>query len=392
MPTSPPYAPAQEPPWIDDLPPAPPAPQPPPRRRRGRATAIVVALSLLCGGIGLELGGTLLGSPQAATVAAATATTTPALPTVGSAPSSGLSAADIAAAVDPAVVDITTTLANGEAAGTGMVLTSSGIVLTNNHVIADATDIRVQINGSGPIYSAIVLGYDVTDDVALLQIQGASNLQTITVGDSSKVAVREKVVALGNALGRGGTPAIAEGSVTAIDQTITAGDPNGPSQTLTGLIEINAPLLPGDSGGPLVNTSGQVIGMSVAAAPQTRRQNSSDAFAIPINAALDIARQIQAGTSSAKVHIGERAILGVQVQQGQGAAVAAVQPGSPADAAGLAAGDVIASVGDKTITSVSDLTSALDGHHPGDKVRIGWTDTGGQPHTATVQLIAGPPA
>jgi S1-C subfamily serine protease len=351
-----------------------------------------VALSLLCGGIGLELGGTLLGSPQAATVAAATATTTPALPTVGSAPSSGLSAADIAAAVDPAVVDITTTLANGEAAGTGMVLTSSGIVLTNNHVIADATDIRVQINGSGPIYSAIVLGYDVTDDVALLQIQGASNLQTITVGDSSKVAVREKVVALGNALGRGGTPAIAEGSVTAIDQTITAGDPNGPSQTLTGLIEINAPLLPGDSGGPLVNTSGQVIGMSVAAAPQTRRQNSSDAFAIPINAALDIARQIQAGTSSAKVHIGERAILGVQVQQGQGAAVAAVQPGSPADAAGLAAGDVIASVGDKTITSVSDLTSALDGHHPGDKVRIGWTDTGGQPHTATVQLIAGPPA
>jgi S1-C subfamily serine protease len=350
----------------------------------------VVALSLLCGGIGLQLGGTLVGSPRA-TFAAPDAATS-ALPTVGSAPSTGLSAADIAAKVDPAVVNITTTLASGHAAGTGMVLTSAGLVLTNNHVIADATDIRVQINGSGPTYTASVLGYDITDDVALLQIDGASNLEAITVGDSSKVAVHDEVVALGNALGRGGTPAVAEGSITALDQTITAGDPGGPAHTLSGLIEIDAPLVPGDSGGPLVNTSGEVIGMNVAASAQTRRQSATDAFAIPIDTALVIAQQIQSGVSSAKVHIGERAILGVQVQQGQGATIAAVQSGSPAEAAGLTAGDVIVSVDDATITSVSDLTTALDRRHPGDNVRIGWSDTSGQRHTATVKLVAGPPA
>jgi S1-C subfamily serine protease len=398
MPSAPPYLPSQEPPWIDQPPPPPPAPPEPPRRpRRGRAAAIIVALSLLCGGLGLEIGSTFFGSPATTSTAATSTANTATLPTVGSTPATGgttggMSAADIAAKVDPAVVNITTTLANGHAAGTGMILTSDGLVLTNNHVIADATAIRAQINGSGPIYSATVLGYDISEDVALLQIDGASNLPTISVGDSSRVALHDKVVALGNALGKGGTPAIAEGSVTALDQSITAGDPGGPAQALTGLIEINAPLVPGDSGGPLVNMSGQVIGMNAAAAPQTRRQSSSDAFAIPINAALDIARQIQSGQSSAKVHVGARALLGVQVQQGQGATVAVVQPGGPAESAGLAPGDVIVSVGGKTITSLSDLPSALDSYHPGDKVSIGWIGTNGQHHTATVQLIAGPPA
>jgi S1-C subfamily serine protease len=204
--------------------------------------------------------------------------------------------------------------------------------------------------------------------------------------------VRDRIVALGNALGRGGTPAIAEGTVTALDQTIKAGDVGGPSQTLTGLIEISAPLVPGDSGGPVVNTSGQVVGMNVAASPQNGRRNSSDSFAIPINSALDIAHQIQAGQSSTNVHIGARALLGVQVAQGDGATVAAVQPGSPADGAGLTAGDVIVSVGNKTISSVDDLPTALDSYHPGDAVSIGWVDTNGQHHTATVKLIAGPPA
>ena len=403
MPSAPPYLPSQEPPWIDQPPPAPPAPPaPPPRPRRGRATAIVVALSLLCAGIGLELGGALFGSPATKPTAATSTANTATLPTVGSTTpatdganggaAGGLSAADIAAKVDPAIVDISTTLANGQAAGTGMILTSDGLVLTNNHVIADATDIRVQVNGSGPIYSATVLGYDISDDVALVQINGASNLPTINVGDSSKVAVDDKVVALGNALGRGGTPAVAQGSVTALDQTITAGDPGGPSQQLSGLIEINARLLPGDSGGPLVNMSGQVIGMNAAASQQGRRQSASDAFAVPINEALDIAHQIQSGQSSATVHIGARALLGVQVQQGQGATVAAVQSGSPADSAGLAAGDVIVNLDGKSIASVSDLPTALDSHHPGDKVSIGWIDTNGQHHTATVQLIEGPPA
>ncbi|MEY2450150.1 MAG: hypothetical protein QOH79_3626 [Acidimicrobiaceae bacterium] len=403
MPSAPPYLPSQQPPWIDQPPPDPPAPSAPPtppRPWRGRAAAIVVALSLLFGGIGVQLGGALFGSPANPSTAATAATGPATLPTVGTTPpatagpngSTGAAdAAAIAAKVDPSVVDITTTLANGSAAGTGMVLTSSGLVLTNNHVIADATDIRVQVNGTGPTYSATVVGYDITDDVALVQVNGAPSLQPISVGDSTTVAVRDQVVALGNALGQGGTPAIAEGAVTAVGQTITAGDPNGPSQTLTGLIEINAPLVPGDSGGALVNSSAQVIGMNVAASPQSHR-NSSDAFAIPINTALDIAHQIQSGESSAKVHIGGRALLGVQVQPGQGATIVAVQPGSPAESAGLAAGDVIVSVGERTIGSVDDLPTALDSYHPGDTATIGWLDAGGQRHTSTVRLIEGPPA
>jgi S1-C subfamily serine protease len=405
MPSAPPYAPLPAPPWIDEQPPPPPAPPAPPaprppRRRRGRAVALLVALSLLFGGIGVELGGALFGSPSATRPTAATATATgdtPTLPTVGTTPpasagtNGGLTADEIAQKVDPSIVNITTTLANGTAAGTGMVLTPSGLVLTNNHVIADATEIRVQVDGTGPIYAATVVGYDITDDVAVIQMQGASNLHPISVGDVAKVAVRDHVVALGNALGKGGTPAIAQGSVTALDQTITAGDPTGPSQTLTGLIEINAPLVPGDSGGPLVNAAGDVIGMNAAASQQNRR-GTSDAFAIPIDKALDIANQITSGQSSTKVHIGARALLGVQVQAGQGATVAGVQPGSPAESAGLVAGDVIVAVGNTTITSVSDVTAALNDHHPGDKVDIGWTDASGQHRTATVQLIEGPPA
>jgi S1-C subfamily serine protease len=157
-------------------------------------------------------------------------------------PSGGLDVSGVAARVDPAIVDINTTLPNGEAAGTGMVLTSSGEVLTNNHVIDGATDIRVQIGGHGVSYGATVLGYDAADDVALLQINGVSGLATITAGDAGGLAIGDPVLALGNALGRGGTPATAPGSIVALDQTITATDDDGSNpETLRGLIQVEIP-------------------------------------------------------------------------------------------------------------------------------------------------------
>jgi S1-C subfamily serine protease len=309
----------------------------------------------------------------------------------------------IAAKVDPGVVDVTTTLANGSAAGTGMVLTSSGLILTNNHVIADATDIRVQIDGSGPTYPAKVVGYDVTDDVALVQVQNLSGLKTVTVGDSSKVAVNDPIVAIGNALGRSGPPAVSTGTVAGLDQTVTAADNSGGSETLNGMIQIDAPIQPGDSGGPLVNSAGQVIGMDTAASARYRRYSGSNvAFAIPINTALSIARQIQSGQATTDIHIGTRGILGVEVQVPSlgsggnstvtGAPVASVDPGGPAQAAGLVAGDVIDSADGKTISSVTDLRPVLDPHHPGDTISIGWVDVNGQHHTANLKLTAGPPA
>ena len=401
MPTSPPYAPLAEPPWADQWPPLPPPPAPPyseptpPPSRKSRrvvATALVVVVSLLCAAFGFEVGGAVFGSSGLTTPQV---TRTAPIPSPrNSTPAQGSTSESIADQVTPAVVDINTTLENGTAAGTGMVLTPDGLVLTNNHVIADSTEIKVQVAGTGPSYTAKVLGYDIADDVALLKVDGVSNLTTIDVGDSSKVRVGDKVVALGNALGRGGAPAVVQGEVTALGQTIRAGDASGggPTQTLSGLIEVTAPLLPGDSGGPLVNTSAQVIGMNAAASSTNRRQTSGDGFVIPINKALDIARQIEAGKSSDNVHIGERALLGVRVQDANGATVAGVEPDSPADQAGIVEGDVITAVGSDSISTYSDLPDALNAYHPGDRVDIGWVDTSGQHHTATVTLIAGPPA
>lgn len=402
MPSSPPYEPLAEPPWADQWPPLPPSPPLPPfdtpanepgRRppRRTVATALVVVVSLLCAAFGFEVGAALFGTPASTTPRVTRTAPRPS----GATPAPGSTSAALADQVIPAVVDINTTLRTGNAAGTGMVLTSDGLVLTNNHVIADATDIRVQIAGTGPTYGAKVLGYDITDDVALLKLDGASDLATISAGDSTTVAVHDQIIAIGNALGRGGDPSVVEGTVIALDQTITASDASGgaPSQTLRDLIEVTAPLLPGDSGGPLVNGSGQVVGMNAAASSNNGRRTTGDGFAIPINKALAIAQQIEAGQGSADVHVGDRALLGVEVQDGTaGVTVMGVQRNSPAASAGIATGDVIVSVGSTSIGSYADLPGALNSYHPGDQAVIGWIDTGGQHHTATVTLIAGPPA
>ena len=181
--------------------------------------------------------------------------------------SSGDTAA-IAAKVSPALVDINSTFSyqSAQGAGTGIVLTSNGEILTNNHVINGATKISVTDIGNGKTYNANVVGYDATGDIAVLQLQGASGLQTAKIGDASKAAVGESVVAVGNAGGTGGTPSSAGGSITALNQSITAGDDlDGANEQLSGLIQVNADIQPGDSGGSLVNTAGEVIGMDTAA-------------------------------------------------------------------------------------------------------------------------------
>ncbi len=307
----------------------------------------------------------------------------------------------------PAVVDINTRLGQGgAAAGTGMVLSPSGKILTNNNVINGATDIRVQVAGTGPSYSAHVVGYDVTDDVALVQVDRAPSLPTVTTGRSSALNVGDPVIAIGNALGRGGTPAVTQGVVTGLNESLTAGDAVGPPNSLSGMIGIDAALQPGDSGGPLVDPTGAVVGMNTAAAGGARRAASNVGFAIPIDRALSIAASIRAGQASDTIHIGQRALLGVVVQDttsgfggggsapsgAAGATIESVQPGGPAAAAGMSSGDVIVDLGGTAITKPSDLTAALLHYHPGDKVSVGWVDSSGGRHTATVQLVAGAPS
>ena len=329
--------------------------------------------------------------------------------TVGSA-SSPLTTSAIAAKTDPGLVDVISTLGyeHGTAEGTGMVLTPNGEILTNNHVVAGSTSIKVRDIGNGRTYTAKVVGYSDSNDVAVLKLAGASGLTTITTGDSSAVAVGQKVVALGNAGGKDGTPSVATGTVTGTGTTITAEDSgDGVLEHLNDMIRTNADIQPGDSGGSLVNSAGEVVGMDTAASSSstggygTTSAQSVTAFSIPINKALSIVHQIEAGKSSGTVHIGATAFLGVEVssaasgssgfgQTSSGVVIAGSVQGTAAASAGIGAGDTIVSVGGHQITSDSDLQQVIEGYHPGDKVTVTWTDQLGQTHTATVTLTAGP--
>jgi S1-C subfamily serine protease len=316
-----------------------------------------------------------------------------------------INASSIAAKVDPALVDVNVVLGYQEesAAGTGIVLTSTGEVLTNNHVVDGATSIRVTDVGNGRTYTARVVGTDATSDVAVIQLEDASGLATANLGNSVTLKTGEAVLAIGNAGGAGGTPSTAAGAVVALNQSITATDDSGAnSENLTGLVETNAPIEPGDSGGPLVNSSGQVLAIDTAASSGSQFQSTAtQAYAIPIDTALSIAGQIESGQGSSAIHIGEAAILGVEVEANgstfggssePGALIAAVLPGTPAAAAGLAAGDVIVSLNGQAVDSPSALSSLMANHHPGDRVTVGYDSSSGQLSTVTVTLAAGPPA
>jgi S1-C subfamily serine protease len=321
----------------------------------------------------------------------------------------------IAAKVDPGLVDINTNLSyqDEQAAGTGMVLTPSGEILTNNHVIDGATSISVTDVGNGKTYSAKVVGYDRTGDVAVIKLVGASGLQTVTTS-SGTAAVGQAIVGVGNAGGTGGTPSAAGGSVTALDQSITASDDGGGNaESLSGLIEVNAGIEPGDSGGSLVDTQGQVLGMDTAASADSGYQvSATQAYAIPIQTALSIAQKIDSGQASSTVHIGATGFLGVGVGSSSdtsggfgdtsgsgsgsgsssGAVVSQVLANSAAGQAGVVEGDVITAVNGKSVGSASDLSNLLEPEHPGDTVQLQWTDQSGQTHTAAVTLGNGPPA
>jgi S1-C subfamily serine protease len=394
-------------------------PPPPPRRNHKRGLIITGAAALVAGA---AAGGVIGGLNHApATTTTATSSTV-------------LSTSQIASRVDPALVDIVATDGDQQAtsAGTGIVLTSNGEVLTNNHVINGATSLKVTDVANGKTYTAAVVGYDASHDVAVIQLQNASGLTVASLGDSSTVKTGDNVVALGNAGGKGGTPSVAAGSVTALNQSITASDDlSGSSEQLTGLIETNADIQPGDSGGSLVNAYGQVIGMDTAASSsgsqfQSQSQSSQtpeQAYAIPINDALSIARQIESGTTSADVHIGATAFLGVEIQpassqsagdgsggfggfggssgfggsdggqsSSSGVAVAGTLSGSPAAQAGLTQGDEITAVGGQSVSTPEDISHALVKYHPGDSISLSWLDQYGQSHTATVTLTNGPAA
>ncbi|HAW10536.1 MAG TPA: serine protease [Chloroflexi bacterium] len=396
------------PPLPTDYPPAPSRPA----RMAPIAIAVGIVIALAAGVTGAGIG--LALRPSSSTSAPSSTSNGNSSQNAGTGGSSsnsnssgsGVNATAIADSIDPSIVDVVNTLAGGSglAEGTGIIISSSGLILTNNHVIDGAQSVTVQIDGQGSQLAATVVGYDPADDVALIKINDTSglSLKVAPLGNSDDVTVGETVVAIGNAYGRGGTPAVVTGTVTGLDQPITASD-GDTSENLTGMIEMNADIVSGDSGGPLVNAAGKVIGVDTAGSANGdgfgTETSGTTGFAIPIDTALAIAAKIEAGDSGGNIHIGSGGpFIGVDVEDASGvpnsptasgAYVDSVPANSPAASAGIVRGDVITSFNGATITSTGDISTALKSLHPGDTVQISWVDSSGQQHTGSLTLGTG---
>jgi len=372
--------PAQATYWV---PPPPPPPRAQPHVGRWIVVAFLVA-ALAAGGSGVGVGwGIANAFRHPTTVQSPIAIATPI-----TAPNNGtVDANAIAAKVSPAIVDINTVTTSGNASGTGQILTSDGEVLTNNHVVDGSTSISVVIAGRSGNFTAHVIGVAPAQDVALIQIEGVSGLPTVTIAPSSSVKVGDAILAIGNALGAGGAPSVTTGNVLALDQTITASEGNGTSEQLVGMIQSDAPIQPGDSGGAIVNSAGQVVGMITAGDVQGfRSQTSTVNYAVPTDTAISYVNKIRSGVASADIVYGQVGFMGVSVRNASpGAQVVTVQPGSPAESAGIAPGAVITKVGGTTISDSASLGTAIRSHKSGDRVSVTWTNQSGA-HTATLTL------
>jgi S1-C subfamily serine protease len=307
------------------------------------------------------------------------------------------------------IVDIHTVLGyqDGAAAGTGMLLSADGTILTNNHVVEGATSVEVTVLSTGKVYRAHVVGTAPTLDVAVIQLVDASGLTPAAIGSSSGLSVADSVIAVGNAGDAKGTAAAA-GQITALGQSITATDENGANaEKLSGLIQTNADVVAGDSGGPLYNASGEIIGIDTAGSSGTTAQPES--YAIAIDSALSVAQRIAAGEDSAVIHQGLPAFLGVSLapattttsprrspygQRGAtgtagSATIIGIVDGTPAADLGLVAGDTITAIDSTAVASADALSAALAGHHPGDRITVSWTDSSGASHSGSATLIDG---
>jgi S1-C subfamily serine protease len=435
------------------LPPMPPMPPRPPRRRIGLLSYLAVALAAGALGAGTVVAvyhpaASSSAAPQPSSSAPAPLPSAAVPPPAGGAGTNGGGQANLKG-VGQGLVIINTTLqySSEAAAGTGMVINADGLVLTNNHVIENSTKITATVAATGKNYLAKVVGYDVTGDIALIQLQNASGLHPVPTGDSSQVKTGATVMAMGNAEGRSEIVSVT-GQVTGINQTITASDQGGAvtSETLHGMIETNANIVAGDSGGPLVNSAGRVIGMDTAGNDVSfNQQQPASGFAIPINTALAVAHQIRTGQASSSIVIGYPPFVGIYVgqssssnpqqqaaaqqqqQQGNGfggfgngfggngssqscytndanlpvpSTIAPVNSGtlvigticgSPAATAGVTAGSVVTSINGQAVGAPQTLHGALAKFRPGATVSLTWVTPSGQHKTANVTLTAGPP-
>ena len=275
----------------------------------------------------------------------------------------------------------------GVAAGTGLVLTSDGEVVTNHHVVEGATSVEVKVMSTGRTYTATVVGTDASKDVAVLQLADASGLATVTP-DTDGVTTGEAVTAVGDGNGTVDHLSSATGSVLARRQSITTqSEGSATGESLTGLIKISSDVVSGYSGGATYDADGEVVGMTTAASSGT---SDVVGYAVPIATVLKVADDLENGVANADYAYGRPAFLGIGL--GNGTTVAGVYDGTPAAKAGLVEGDTITAIGGIAVDTQTQLRAAVASHDPGDQVSVGWTDTSGARHTETLTLQQGPVA
>ncbi|RDI66344.1 S1C family serine protease [Nocardia pseudobrasiliensis] len=308
-----------------------------------------------------------------------------------------MDSAVVAAAVEPQLVNVNVSIRPSgiNAAGSGIVLTADGQVLTSHHVIKGADVITVGDLGTGRDYPATVLGYDATADIALLSLPGASGLPIARIGSSAGLRLGDEILAIGNAGGTG-SPTVTPGTVTSLSSSIRARDAADLSlKSLTGMIEVAAPVASGQSGGALVDRYGAVIGVITASSGEVAKAaGRASGYAVPIDTAMSVIRQIRSGTPTDTVHVGPTGTLGVLTSEAgrlAGARVDVALYGQPAYRAGLTAGEVITAVDGRTITSPQTLKAALNVRKPDDAVRLELTEPDGSHRVLTVVLAVGPP-
>jgi S1-C subfamily serine protease len=409
-----------------------------PHEPRKRSRRTLVALLLAVFGVAVALGGIAMlhsTSPSNSTPVAGRSDTGTAAAAKAEGSSRPLSDRAVYDAVSPSVVDITATLGYDDetASGTGFFVDpKDGLVLTNNHVIRDATSVEVSLPGNERTYQAQIVGADTSADIAVLRISPVPGTHSAPIGNSGAVSVGSTVVALGNRAGAGGPPVLAAGVISATGRTIAAADgASGFTETLHNMLQTTAKIQPGDSGGPLADSAGVVIGVDTAAGTG----GAEAGYAIPINAAMNAERQIVSGHASASIVLGVGGFLGVIVPSttapspraqaaeerslgtdpagsaseigclpteagagvpasvapvDSGALVDGVLCGTAADAAGITAGDVIIMVDGRAISSPDALTAIVNACRPGSVVEVTWVSPADETRTSRIRLDAAP--
>jgi putative serine protease PepD len=353
---------------------------PQPRKQRSMAAIVVTAViaGLVGGGAGFGGAYAVLGDRPSTTLSSSQQGSD----AVNAAPGSVTAAAQT---VLPSTVDIRATVAQGAAEGSGVILTANGDILTNNHVVAGSRNITVTLS-DGSEHPATVVGTSPSYDIAVIRLEGASGLTPATLGDSSSLQIGQPVVAIGSPRGLTGT--VTSGIVSGFDRTVTVPGEDGSAVVYNGM-QTDAPINQGNSGGPLVNLDGQVVGIN-SAIETAGGQNAGSiglGFAIPIDQARRVAQEIMDSGTATKPVLGVQG--SVDATSDDGAQIAAVQPGSPAEAAGIRAGDVVTQVGDAQVADFADLMARVGSHAPGEQVTLTVTN-GGAERTVTVTLGSQP--